>query len=296
MKVLFIVNPCSGRGKIKTEIMDILKIFCSAGYEVTTHITSKQHEATDIVANAAARGYERIICCGGDGTLNEVVTGMCANDIHIPIGYIPAGTTNDFARTLNLNTDMKKNAKNIVRSTDLADIDVGKFSSNRYFNYIASFGLFTSVSYKTQQNAKNTLGHMAYIFEGIASMTNIESYKINFTADGKSFEGDYIYGGITNSTSVAGIFKYDQKLVDLSDGLFEVLMIKKPKNPNEFMKIVSGITSCDLSDTTVFDFCKAKTIELNMPSGITWTLDGEPAHGKRKTVIENIPGRLSIIK
>ncbi len=296
MKVLFIINPCSGRGKIKTEILDILKIFCNAGYEVTTHITSRQNEATDIAANASAKGYERVICCGGDGTLNEVVTGLCSSDSHIPISYIPAGTTNDFAKTLDLDMDMKKNAKGIVKAKETFAIDVGKFSSNKYFNYIASFGLFTAVSYKTQQNAKNALGHMAYIFEGIASMTNIESYNISFTADGKSYEGDYIYGGITNSTSVAGIFKYEQSMVDLSDGLFEVLMIKKPKNPNEFMKIVSGITTCDLSDTSVFDFCKASKVELNMPSGVVWTLDGEPANGKKKTIIENIPGRLSIIK
>ena len=111
MKVLFIINPCSGRGKIKTEILDILKIFSNAGYQVTTHVTSKQHEATEVAASASEKGYERIICCGGDGTLNEVVTGICSSDIHIPIGYIPAGTTNDFARTLNLDTDMLKNAK-----------------------------------------------------------------------------------------------------------------------------------------------------------------------------------------
>lgn len=296
MKVLFIINPCSGRGKIKTEIFDILKIFSNAGYEVTTHITSKQYEATEVASKAADKGYERIICCGGDGTLNEVVTGICSSECHIPIGYIPAGTTNDFARTLNLDTDMIKAAKKIVKSNSFSNIDVGKFSSSRYFNYIASFGLFTSASYKTQQNVKNTLGHMAYIFEGIASMANIESYNISFTADGKTFEGDYIYGGITNSTSVAGIFKYDQGLVDLNDGLFEVLMIKKPKNPNEFMKIVSGVTTCDLSDSSVFNFCKASKIELNMPSGVIWTLDGEPANGKKKTVIENIPGRLSVIK
>lgn len=296
MKVLFIVNPCSGRGKIKTEILDILKIFCCAGYEVTTHITTRQGDAVDVAAAAVKKGYEQIICCGGDGTLNEVITGICTDGSHIPVSYIPAGTTNDFARTMDIDADMKKAAKKIVKAEEKVNVDIGKFSSNRYFTYIASFGLFTSVAYKTQQNIKNTLGHMAYIFEGIASMTNIEHYNISFTADGREYSGEYIYGGITNSTSVAGIFKYDQSVVDLCDGLFEVLMIKKPKNPNEFMKIVSGITSGDLSDTSVFDFCKASRVELNMPSGVVWTLDGEQANGKKKIVIENIPGRITMVK
>lgn len=296
MKVLFVVNPCSGRGKINTELLEILKIFCSAGYEVTTHVTSKQGNATEVVQTAKDKGYNLIVCCGGDGTLNEVTTGLERADAHIPVSYIPAGTTNDFARTLNLETDMQEAAKQIVKAKEKIKIDIGKFSNNQYFNYIASFGLFTSVSYKTQQTAKNALGHMAYIFEGIASMSNIEEYKISFTADGKYFEGDYIYGGISNTTSIAGIFKYDQNIVDLNDGLFEVLMIKKPKNPNELMKIVSGITTGDLSDETVFDFCKASKIELNMPANVIWTLDGEPARGRKKLTIENIPGKITFIK
>lgn len=295
MKVLFVINPCSGRGKINTELIEILKVFCRADYEVTTYITAKQGDATEVVQKANGK-YDRIICCGGDGTLNEVTTGLARANVDIPISYIPAGTTNDFARTLNLSTDMQEAAKQIVKAKEEVKIDIGKFASNQYFNYIASFGLFTSVSYKTQQTAKNALGHMAYIFEGIASISNIEDYKISYVADGKYFEGDYIYGGISNTTSIAGIFKYDSDVVDLSDGLFEVLMIKKPQNPNELMKIVSGITSGDLSDKTVFDFCKASKIELNMPANVIWTLDGEPARGRKKLVIENISKKISFIK
>ncbi len=295
MKVLFIVNPCSGRGKLKNELLDILSFFCKKGYEVTTHITTKQGNATEVARNAKSKGYDLLVCCGGDGTLNEVVTGMIRGNCDIPLGYIPAGTTNDFARTLGIETDMQEAAKAIIRGSNDIKVDIGKFSTNRYFTYIASFGLFTSVSYKTQQTAKNALGHIAYIFEGIANMGNIEDYRISYEADGKKFEGDYIYGGITNSTSIAGIFKYDHKIVDLNDGLFEVLMIKKPKNPNEFVKIIAGITTGDLSDTSVFDFCKASQITFNMPEGVTWTLDGEPAKGRTKVVIENLPGKINII-
>lgn len=295
MKVLFIANPCSGRGKLKNELLDILTLFCKKGYEVTTHITTKQGNATEVVRNAKDNGYDLLVCCGGDGTLNEVVTGMIRGKCDIPLSYIPAGTTNDFARTLELETDMLEAAKAVLKGKKKVKVDIGKFSTNRYFTYIASFGLFTSVSYKTQQTAKNALGHMAYIFEGIANIGNIEDFKISYEADGKKYEGDYIYGGITNSTSIAGIFKYDHKIVDLCDGLFEVLMIKKPKTPNEFVKIISGITTGDLSDTSVFDFCKASKITLNMPEGVIWTLDGEPAKGRTKVVIENLPGRIKFI-
>jgi len=296
MKVLFVANPCSGRGKLKSELMDILTLFCKKGYEVTTHITTKQGNATEVVRNAKGNGYELIVCFGGDGTLNEVITGMIRGGCDVPLGYIPAGTTNDFARTLALKTDILEATKNIIKAKDSVDVDIGKFSANRYFTYIASFGLFTSVSYKTQQTAKNALGHMAYIFEGISNIANIEEYEISYEADGKKYEGVYIYGGITNSTSIAGIFKYDSEVVDLCDGLFEVLMIKKPKNANEFVKIISGITTGDLSDSSVFDFCKASKITLNMPGGVIWTLDGEPAKGKTRVVIENLPKKVNIVK
>lgn len=296
MKILFVINPCSGRGKIKNEILEILKVFCNSGYEVTTYVTSAAGEAIEISANAKEKGYDRIICCGGDGTLNEVITGIMKNGSEIPVGYIPAGTTNDFAKTHKLPLNLTLAATNITKSDELYKIDVGNFNNERYFSYIASFGLFTSASYKTQQNAKNTLGHMAYVFEGIANLANIEDFTISYVADGKEYSGDYIYGGITNSISVGGVFKYDPELVDLSDGLFEILMIKKPQNPNDIMKILGGVASGDFSDSTVFDFCKAAKITLNMPEGVIWTLDGEATEGRGVTVVENIHRAINFVK
>lgn len=296
MKMLLIINPCSGRLKIKGAIFDIMQIFCKAGYTLTAHITTKRGNATEVVSKAHEDGYDIIVCCGGDGTLNEVICGIMQSGADIPLGYIPAGSTNDFARTLGLETDLVKAAKAIVNSKEIHTIDIGKFASSKYFGYIASFGMFTSVSYNTQQSAKNALGHMAYVFEGIANMGNIETYHVSFSADGVNFEGDYIYGGITNSTSVGGMFKFDPELVDLNDGMFEVLMIKMPKTPNDFMRIVTGITSGDVTDTSVFDFCKAKRIELKMPENITWSLDGESAKGKTDLIIENISRKIKFVK
>ena len=296
MKVLFIINPCSGKGKIKNEILEILKEFCSSGYDVTTYVTSGIGEAIEISKEAQNKGYERIVCCGGDGTLNEVITGVMQSDSTLSVSYIPAGTTNDFAKTHKIPLSLTSAAKAITGATKEHKIDVGNFNNERYFSYIASFGIFTSASYKTNQNAKNTLGHMAYVFEGIANLVNIEDFDISFNADGVEYSGEYIYGGITNSLSVGGIFKYDPDLVDVSDGLFEILMIKKPKNANDLMKIISGVTAGDFSDTEIFDFCKASKVTLNMPENVTWTLDGEAVEGSPVTVIENVHGAINFIK
>lgn len=296
MKVLFVVNPCSGKGKIKNEILAILKVFCGCGYDVTTYVTSAREDAIKVSQEAHIKGYDSIICCGGDGTLNEVITGVMNARSPISIGYIPAGTTNDFAKTHKIPLKLTEAAKAITDSAENYNIDVGKFNDERYFSYIASFGIFTSASYKTNQNVKNTLGHMAYVFEGISNLVNIEEFDISYTADDKEYSGKYIYGGITNSTSVGGVFKYDPELVDVRDGLFEVLMIKKPKNPNELMKILGGITSGDFSDTEVFDFCKASKVTINMPESTMWTLDGEAVEGNKVTVIENVSGAINFIK
>lgn len=296
MNILLIINPCSGRMKIKGTLFEVIQILCKAGHRVTTHMTTKKGNATDVASTAKADGYDMVVCCGGDGTLNEVITGVIRGGEDIPIGHIPAGSTNDFARTLGLEPDIKKATKAIANYKEEFSIDIGQFSNSHYFCYIASFGMFTASSYNTPQTAKNALGHMAYVFDGIANITNIETYKVRFIADGIAHEGEYIYGGITNSTSVGGMFKYSDNLVDLSDGLFEILMIKKPKNPNELMRIVTGITSGDVSDSKVFDFCKASNIELFMPGNVTWSLDGEYARGKTSMVIKNIPKKIRMIR
>ena len=296
VKVLFVINPCSGKGKIKNELLSILRIFCSQGYNVTTYVTSARGEAIKAAEEAELQGYECIICCGGDGTLNEVITGVMKSGSTIPVAYIPAGTTNDFAKTHKIPVKMTTAAKAITKTAEKYKLDVGSFNNERYFSYIASFGIFTSASYKTNQNVKNTIGHMAYIFEGISNLINIEEFDISYTADDKEFSGKYIYGGITNSTSVGGVFKYDPQLVDVSDGLFEILMIKKPKNPNDVMKIIGGVTSGDFSDSEIFDFCKASKITLNMPENVTWTLDGEAVEGSAVTVIENVHGKINFLK
>ena len=296
MKVLFVINPCSGKGKIKNDLLSVLKVFCEYDYDVTTYVTSARGDAIGASSEAQAKGYECIICCGGDGTLNEVITGVMQAKSTIPIAYIPAGTTNDFAKTHKIPFKMTDAAKAIIQTAEKHNVDVGNFNNERYFSYIASFGIFTSASYKTNQHVKNTIGHMAYVFEGIANLVNIEEFEVSYTADDKEFSGKYIYGGITNSTSVGGVFKYDPELVDVSDGLFEVLMIKKPKNPNELMKVLGGITSGDFSDADVFDFCKASKVTLNMPENVTWTLDGEAVEGSVVTVVENVHGAINFIK
>lgn len=293
--MLLIINPCSGKIKAKDSLFDILKIFCKQGYTVTTHITTKRGNGTEVVENTG-KEYDIIVCCGGDGTLNEVITGMIKGDVKVPLGYIPAGSTNDFAKTLGLETDLVKATKAIVAHKEEVSVDIGKFGSSKYFTYIASFGLFTSVSYKTQQSAKNALGHMAYILEGISDLANVNTYHVSFEADGKKYQGDYIYGGISNSTSIGGVVKFDPKLIDLNDNLFEIIMLKRPQNPNDMMKIVAGVTTSDYSDTSVFEFVKASNIKINMPNETSWALDGEEAKGKKTMEIQNIHSAIKIIR
>lgn len=295
MKIMLIINPCSGRIRVKNELFDILQVFCKAGHTVTTHMTTKRGNATEVAQKACA-DHDIIVCCGGDGTLNEVISGIIKADTPIPLGYIPAGSTNDFARTMGLENDLVKAAKAIVESKEEHYIDIGSFGKDKNFVYIASFGMFTAASYNTQQSAKNALGHMAYVFEALANMTNVETFDLKVKTDDKEYQGEYIYGGISNSTSVGGIFKYDPDIVSLNDGLFEVLLVKKPKNANDLMKIITGVTTGDLSDTTVFDFFKASELELEMAEDITWSLDGESAKSKTTLVIKNLSQKIKFIK
>ncbi len=294
MRVMLIINPRAGKMKMKTDLLDVIKIFCNAGYEPTVMTTSKRGDATKFAAKAAAENYHLVVCCGGDGTFNETVCGILKSETKIPVAYIPAGSTNDFARTLSLSTDTKTAAKEIV-SGKSNDIDVGRFSDNKIFTYIASFGMFTSASYSTDQSAKNALGHIAYIFEGIKDLGTVKSYHAEITANGQKYEGDYIFGAVTNSVSLGGIVRLESSLVDLNDGEFEVILVKRPKDFAQLGKILIGISSSDFSDN-VFDFFRASRIEFVMEESVSWSLDGEEASPGNRVVIENEKSAIKFVR
>lgn len=290
-KMLFIYNPKAGRGRVRAELADILDIFAAGDYEITIHPTRKNGDAVKIAAEREA-DYDMVVCCGGDGTLDETVRGMMQNDSRTPLGYIPAGSTNDFGGSLALPKDMVKSAQIIVDGIDKA-VDVGLFN-NEAFIYVAAFGAFTEVSYSTDQDMKNVIGHSAYILEGIKSFTNIRPYHMKIEHDGEVIEDNFIYGMITNSVSVGGIKGITGDNVDLADGLFEINLIKELKTPIEFQQLLGALAigRYDLTDRIV-SFASGH-ITLTSDEEVAWTLDGEDGGKHNKVEIVNVNRAIDI--
>ena len=260
-RVLFIVNPRSGKGSIKYHILDILDTFSKKGIDVTVHITQERLDACR-TAMEEGGNYDEIVLSGGDGTLDEVVSGLMKGGHDTPVGYIPAGSTNDFASSLKLPVRMGDAAK-IAVSGASRRFDVGAFN-DQYFIYIAAFGLFTDVAYQTSQEAKNVLGHMAYLLEGAKRLFNIRSYHMKVRTKEREFEGDFAYGMITNSESVGGF-----KKITGNDVI-------------EFQEIITSLMTGQL-DSKFIETFKADELELEGTEEVPWTLDGEDG-GTHKTV------------
>lgn len=237
-KLLFIYNPRAGKAQIRSNLLDIIDTFVKAGYEVTAYPTQGPGDAVRAVRERRT-GYDLLVCSGGDGTLDEVATGMMQCGERIPIGYVPAGSTNDFASSLHIPKNMKAAADAVV-SGRIFPCDIGAFNQDT-FVYIAAFGLFTDVSYETRQDMKNALGHMAYIAEGMKRLSAIKDYPIKVTHGGMTIEGNFIFGMVTNSISVGGFKGITGKNVALDDGLFEVTLIRKPENPMELNRIIAAL-------------------------------------------------------
>lgn len=284
-KVLLIVNPNSGKKKGKSALFGVLDTFCKAGYEVTVKITAGKGDGKTFAASSDK--YELVACLGGDGTLNEVISGVLSAKSSTPIGYIPTGTTNDFARSMKISFKTDTAAKNIV-SGNSVPLDMGIVNGERYFAYIASFGLFTASSYKTPQAAKNTFGRFAYILEGMSDLIgNFKTHKVKVEADGKVTEDTYIFGAITNSTSIGGVVNLKSDLVNVSDGLFEVILIKNPKNVDELGKIINGLATSNF-ESNVFDFIKASSLKLTFNEACSFSLDGEEYSPGTELAVENL--------
>lgn len=270
-KLLFVVNGHSGKGQIKNKLLDIIDIMIKEGYHVQVHTTQEREDATKVVREQA-KYYDLVVCSGGDGTLDEAVTGMMQSEVRTPLGYIPAGSTNDFANSLEIPKDMIQAAKTAVSGVPFS-CDVGEFNGD-YFIYVAAFGIFTDVSYATSQELKNALGHVAYILEGAKRLHTIKSYHMRVEYDGNEIEGDFLLGMITNSTSVGGFKNMTGKDVKLDDGMFEVTLIHKPKNIIELNTIIASLTNLK-DETDLIDSFRAESVKFYSEEEIPWTLDGE---------------------
>lgn len=290
-RLLFILNPRSGKGQIKAYLADILDIMVKAGYEVTVHTTQCQGDATEKTIKEA-ENYDRIVCSGGDGTLDEVVTGMMVAPVKKPIGYIPAGSTNDFGNSLGIDKNML-NAARISVSDQLFPCDIGKFNSDS-FVYVAAFGIFTEVSYATPQDLKNVLGHAAYIIEGAKQLRDITSFRMQVEYDGNVLYDEFIYGMITNSKSVGGFTGIIQGDIGLNDGVFEVTLIKMPRNPIELNEILAFMTGMISDSSMVYSF-QTSEIKLTSNEEVPWTLDGEFGGNHNVVTVQNAHKALEIV-
>ena len=286
-RLLYIYNPISGRRGARNSLSDALEILTRQGYEITVRPTQKRGDATDTVIRLGSQ-YDRVVCCGGDGTLNETVQGLLALPVEQRpvLGYIPAGTTNDFSRTLQLPKTVAEQAevagKGMPRRIDVGD------AQGRPFTYVAAFGLFTDVSYSTPQTSKNLLGHFAYLLEGAGRLINIPSYHMKVTAaGGHEIEGDFIYGMVGNTVSVGGLVNLPRDKVRLNDGLFEVLLLRVPKTAKDWQSILAVLTTLEPDEHGAVLAFSASEVTFTCDQSVAWTVDGEFGGEQAVTTVRN---------
>lgn len=291
-KMLFIMNPFSGQKKANKILPEILLMFTEAGFDIQTHMTTGVGSATE-AARRFGRDVDLVVCCGGDGTLNETVTGLLRAGAATPVGYIPAGTTNDFASSLKLSHNPIQAAKDILEGEAVA-YDVGKFA-DRYFCYVASFGAFTKSSYIVPQNVKNALGHAAYVLGGISEISQIRNEHIRMEIDGEVVEEDCLFGAICNSTSIGGILTLDPNQVDMGDGLFEVMLVRAPRKMAEIGECITAVQS-QRYNCAMITFRTAKHIKIFSNPDMPWTLDGEKEEGHGEIEVRNLHHAIHLIQ
>jgi len=288
--MMLVVNPRSGRGLSRFALGTIVSQLCGNGYAVTAYFSGER--TPEELAFEYAGQHELIVCVGGDGTLSGVVSGLLRAGAAVPVGYIPTGTANDIATTLALSTDPLEAARTIINGKP-RPLDIGVFSE-RHFTYIAAFGAFTGVAYSTPQSAKRSLGHFAYILGGLADVTAIKPQLTTVEFDGKRIEGDFIFGGVLNSTSVAGFMKLDPEQVDLADGLFEIILVKQPLDTAAFLDILASLATQSYDGDNVLLY-HASNVKFTFAGEVAWTIDGEDGGLHSEALITNCHKAISII-
>lgn len=291
MQVLLIINPVAGKQKILTFREQVRQVFLDAGWEITELETPSQGGLSQVLTPALA-GKDIVVCAGGDGTLHETLGILLQLGIELPVGYIPAGSTNDFASSLGLNKNPVLAAKQIVDGTPHR-LDAGSFE-DRTFIYVASFGAFTQTSVTTTQNLKNSLGHLAYVLEGMKELPRLKSYPVRITADTEIFEGTYLFGSVSNATTIGGVLHLDEDLVDFSDGVFELMLVKTPVNLMEFSRIVLSLMTGNF-DPELITLAHVKNLRIECQEEMDWSLDGEYAKGGLQAEMQVLQKAITII-
>ena len=282
-RLLFILNPQAGQRRANRFMPDMIRLFIEAGYMVEPYVTGAAGEATEAIARCP-RKYDLVVCAGGDGTLNETISGMMAAGLDCPVGYVPCGTTNDYASSIGLSPDVMQATRDILKGR-AQTVDVGIFNG-RSFVYTATCGAFAKASYTTPQAAKNVLGHAAYVLEGMRDLTAIKPVHMRVRADELMLDDDFIFCSVTNSTTVGGILQLDAQLVALNDGRFEVTMVRNPVNPAQLSSIIVGLTTQSVPNDMIH-FFSANSVHVECDAPVEWTLDGEREPETKTITLEN---------
>lgn len=290
-KLLFIVNPRAGKTKSAAPLFDAVTTFCQGGYLVKVALTQGPGDATRFAAEWGG-DYDMVVCAGGDGTLNETLAGLMQLEKRPTVGYLPHGSTNDFAASLHLPSVVAEAARIVVEGSPQA-LDLG-VHNGRYFSYVASFGAFTRASYSAPQETKNALGHFAYILEGVKNLDSLRPYRCAVEADGEHFEGEFIFGAVCNSTSLGGLVKLDPSRVEMNDGQFELMLLRMPKSVIDLQNLITAMTSMDYDYPGVI-FRHVRRVTLTTQEEISWSLDGEYAPSAPLVEIHNLPGAIDLM-
>ena len=293
-QVLFFINPHAGHAEIRSSLMEVLEIFSVAGYETTVHMTAGPR---DITGQIAARGtqYDLIVCTGGDGTLNEAVSGLMAlpYEKRPPLGYIPGGTVNDVAATLGLSKDPIRAARDIVAG-QLYPLDIGSFGPDRYFTYVAAFGIFTDVPYETPQEDKRIWGRLAYIMNGAGALGRLKDTHVRVWYDDHMEEADVLVGLVTSTTSVGG-FKATRDIgISLNDGLYEMVLVRATKTLAEFNLAATRALRLDF-DNDSFISAQTGALRFEFDEPVAWTVDGEFGGSVTEVEIHNEHRAIDIV-
>ena len=291
-KLLMIVNPRAGRNKSRGPLFDAAAIFSQAGYLLSIHSTTARPGDAAEAAAAAGGIFDVVAAVGGDGTLNEVASGLLSLKRPPLLGYLPQGSTNDFAACLRISSDPAAAAEAIARNVPRR-LDAGCWNDRRFL-YVASFGAFTRTSYAAPQAAKNALGHFAYILEGMKDLNTLRAYRTAITADGEVLDGEYLFGAVCNSTSIGGLMKLDPQRVVLDDGLFELLLIPSPKNPADLQSLVAALLNQDYDGQGLI-FRHVSSVSLRTEEDLPWSLDGEYAPSAPAVEIRSLPQCLTML-
>lgn len=288
--LLLVVNPKSGKGTAKYKLYDVISILSHKGFDVTVYPTKKQSTTSYVYENA--NKYERIVCCGGDGTLSEVLAGVAYSNSKVPVAQIPMGSTNDFAKNMHIPKNTLV-ATMIAAGNNVINYDIGSFNG-RPFSYIAAVGAFTEVSYSAPQELKNTFGHFAYLLEGAKSISNIKPIKMDITMDGVQISDEFIYASVSNTYSIGGIFMLDKKAVEFDDGTFELSLIRPPKNGAEAVELISDITANRTKNKNISIY-NAKNINIIFERHVVFSLDGERSEPFKEVNIRNYRQKVRLL-